>query len=49
MAELKPDPDGTAPFGTMPRRSRSLLLGFIVVFALWFACLLWLTLQYPAR
>lgn len=49
MADPKHDPDGTAPFGTTPRRSMSVLMGLIVVFALWFACLLWLALRYPAR
>lgn len=49
MADTKTDQDTGAPYGTRPRRRVWPLTALIVVFALWFVCLLWLALRYPAR
>jgi hypothetical protein len=43
--EAPPD----VPFGTLPRRSLAPLIVLILLFAIWFACLVWLAVRYPAR
>jgi hypothetical protein len=43
--EVQPD----VPFGTQPRRSMGPLAVLILLFAVWFVCLVWLALRYPAR
>jgi hypothetical protein len=49
MSEPKHDPLPDAPFGTQPRRSPWPIYFWIIVFALWFALLVWMALTYPAR
>ena len=44
-----PQPSADHPYGTEPRRSRMPLVTLIAAFAAWFAFLLWMALQYPAR
>lgn len=49
MAESKPELPPDVPFGTHPRRSAWPLTALVIVFALWFAFLVWMAMRYPAR
>ncbi len=49
MSEQRPEPTSDAPFGTEPRRALWPLAALIVLFVVWCALLLWLTIAYPAR
>ena len=49
MTGSKPEIPPHVPFGTRPRRPAWPLVALIVAFATWFAFLVWMAVQYPAR
>ena len=49
MAESKPETPPNVPFGTYPRRPCWPLAALLVIFAVWFAFLVWMAMRYPAR
>ena len=48
MTESQPAPPNHAPLGTLPRRPAWPLVVLIVIFAAWFAILIFLAVRFPA-
>ena len=49
MTETKRESGPDVPYGTHPRRPMWPLVALIVVFAAWFAALVWMAVRYPAH
>ncbi len=48
-SQSQPPPGPNVPFGTEPRRPAWPLTALLIVFAAWFAFLIWMAVKYPAR